>query len=52
LQQAVALQERAGSLEAWVTHAQSLKPSAQMPNITAFDGDELRAIVEYWRELK
>ncbi len=40
------------SLEAWVTHAQSLKPTAQMPNITAFDGDELRAIVEYLRELK
>jgi cytochrome c oxidase subunit 2 len=40
------------SLEAWVTHAQSLKPNAQMPNITAFDGDELRAVVQYLRELQ
>jgi cytochrome c oxidase subunit 2 len=41
-----------GTLEAWVTHAQSLKPNAQMPNITAFNGDDLRAVVEYLRDLK
>jgi len=41
-----------GSLEAWVTHAQSLKPNAQMPNITAFEGDQLRAVAEYLRGLK
>jgi cytochrome c oxidase subunit 2 len=40
------------SLEAWVTHAQSLKPSAQMPNITALDGEDLRALVAYLRQLK
>jgi cytochrome c oxidase subunit 2 len=39
-------------LEAWVTHAQSLKPYAQMPNITAFTGDDLRALVTYLRGLK
>ncbi len=38
-------------LAAWVTHAQSLKPTAQMPNITAFSGDELRALVAYLRTL-
>jgi cytochrome c oxidase subunit 2 len=39
-------------LEAWVTHAQSLKPNAQMPDITAFSGDELRAVVEYLQGLQ
>jgi cytochrome c oxidase subunit 2 len=38
-------------LSAWVTHAQSLKPTAQMPNITAFNGDELLALVAYLRTL-
>jgi cytochrome c oxidase subunit 2 len=40
------------SLAAWITHAQSLKPSAQMPNITAFSGVELRALVAYLQTLK
>jgi cytochrome c oxidase subunit 2 len=39
------------SLEAWVTHAQSLKPYSQMPNITAFSGEEARALVAYLRGL-
>lgn len=39
-------------LEAWVTHAQSLKPEVVMPNITQFDGVELRALVAYLRQLK
>jgi cytochrome c oxidase subunit 2 len=39
------------SLEAWVTHAQSLKPHAQMPNITAFTGEDLRSLVAYLRTL-
>jgi cytochrome c oxidase subunit 2 len=39
------------SLEAWVTHAQSLKPNAQMPTITAFAGEDLRALVTYLRSL-
>lgn len=39
-------------LAAWVTHAQSLKPYAQMPNVTAFTGDDLQALVSYLRGLK
>jgi cytochrome c oxidase subunit 2 len=39
-------------LEAWVTHAQSMKPNAQMPNVTAFTGDDLRALVAYLEGLK
>jgi cytochrome c oxidase subunit 2 len=41
-----------GGLEAWLTHAQSLKPNAQMPNLTAFNGDELRAVARYLRDLR
>jgi cytochrome c oxidase subunit 2 len=39
-------------LEAWVTHAQSLKPGAQMPNITAFSGEQLHELVAYLRQLQ
>ncbi len=39
-------------LTAWVTNAQSLKPQAQMPNITSFTGEELRALVVYLRQLR
>ena len=39
-------------LEAWVTHAQTMKPDAQMPNVTAFTGDDLRALVAYLEGLK
>lgn len=39
-------------LEAWITHAQSLKPEAQMPNLTYFTGDELRDLVAYLRQLQ
>lgn len=39
------------NLEAWVTHAQSLKPGAEMPNLTMFNGTQLRDIVAYLREL-
>jgi cytochrome c oxidase subunit 2 len=41
-----------GYLEAWVTHAQSMKPDSQMPSITAFTGDDLRALVTYLEGLK
>jgi cytochrome c oxidase subunit 2 len=41
-----------GSLEAWIVHAQSLKPYARMPNITAFKGDEVRALTTYLQSLK
>lgn len=40
------------NLEAWVTHAQSLKPGAEMPNLTAFSGSDLRALVAYLQQLK
>lgn len=40
------------NLEAWATHAQSLKPGAQMPNLTEFTGADLRALVAYLRGLK
>lgn len=39
-------------LESWVTHAQSMKPEAQMPNLPDFDGEHLRALVAYLRQLQ
>ena len=39
-------------LEAWVTHAQTMKPNAQMPDLTAFTGEDLRALVAYLEELR
>lgn len=39
-------------LEAWIAHAQSLKPNAQMPNVNAFSGDELHALAEYLTSLR
>lgn len=39
-------------LEAWVTHAQSLKSGAQMPNLTQFTGPQLQDLVAYLRQLK
>ena len=39
-------------LEAWVTHAQSLKPQAEMPDLTQFTGEQLRDLVAYLRQLK
>lgn len=39
-------------LEAWVTHAQSLKPGAKMPDITQYNGVQLRALVAYLRQLR
>jgi hypothetical protein len=30
---------------AWVTQAQSFMPGARMPNVTAFSGEELQALV-------
>ncbi|HEX4485281.1 MAG TPA: cytochrome c oxidase subunit II [Terriglobales bacterium] len=39
-------------LEAWITHAQSLKPEAQMPDLTQFSGRQLRDIVAYLRQLQ
>lgn len=39
-------------LEAWIAHAQSLKPGAEMPNITQYNGVQLRALVAYLRQLQ
>ena len=39
-------------LEAWVTHAQSLKPEAQMPDLTQFSGEQLQDLVAYLRQLQ
>jgi Cytochrome c len=39
-------------LEAWVTHAQSLKPEAEMPNLTQFSGEQLHDLVAYLRQLQ
>jgi cytochrome c oxidase subunit 2 len=40
------------NLTAWVTHAQALKPGSEMPNITAFTGEELNALVAYLKSLE
>lgn len=47
-----AYQNNDAYLTAWVTHAQSLKPGAQMPNLTQFTGTELQDLVAYLRQLK
>jgi cytochrome c oxidase subunit 2 len=39
-------------LEAWITHAQSLKPGALMPDLTQFSGTQLQDLVAYLRQLK
>jgi len=39
------------NVEAWVTHAQSLKPYAQMPSLTMFTGQEAQALAAYVRSL-
>jgi cytochrome c oxidase subunit 2 len=39
-------------LEAWITHAQSLKPGSAMPNLPEFNGSDLRALVTYLQTLK
>jgi cytochrome c oxidase subunit 2 len=39
-------------LAAWSTHAQSLKPGAVMPNLTAFSGIELNALIHFLEGLR
>lgn len=39
-------------LEAWITHAQSMKPGAQMPDLTQFSGEQLHDLVDYLRQLQ
>lgn len=46
------LDNNTANLSAWVTSAQSLKPGAEMPDLTQFTGDELRSLVAYLQSLK
>jgi cytochrome c oxidase subunit II len=39
-------------LEAWITHAQSFKPGAEMPDLTDFNGNQLQELVAYLRQLR
>lgn len=41
-----------GYLEAWITHAQSLKPGCLMPNITEYSGPQLQDLIAYLRQLQ
>lgn len=45
------LDNNTANLSAWVTHAQSLKPYAKMPNLSVFSGEELRDVVTYLQTL-
>jgi cytochrome c oxidase subunit II len=45
------LENNVSNLHAWVTHAQAIKPGVAMPNMTAFNGEELRALVSYLETL-
>jgi cytochrome c oxidase subunit II len=47
-----ALENNKANLSAWVTHAQALKPSSMMPNVTQFSGDDLQALVAYLQQLR
>jgi cytochrome c oxidase subunit 2 len=40
------------NLAAWITHAQSLKPGVEMPNLTEFTGVQLREMVDYLQQLQ
>ena len=46
------LPNTAGNLEAWIANAQSIKPGARMPTLTAYDGRQLRAVAAYVSSLK
>ena len=41
-----------GWLEAWITHAQTFKPGAQMPNLAVLDGRETQALTHYVEQLQ
>ena len=36
----------------WITHAQSLKPGCQMPDLTQFSGTQLQELTAYLQQLK
>lgn len=46
------LNNNTANLEAWITHAQSLKPEVVMPDLTEFTGPQLQAIVAYLQQLR
>jgi cytochrome c oxidase subunit II len=45
-------ENNAESLEAWVVHAQSLKPGSSMPDSARLNAGELRELVAYLQQLK
>jgi cytochrome c oxidase subunit II len=46
------LDNNTANLAAWIVHAQSLKPGAQMPDMDQLDGDQLRDLTSYLQSLK
>jgi cytochrome c oxidase subunit 2 len=46
------LPNQLGTLEAWITNAQSIKPGAKMPALGEFTGQQLRAVAAYVASLK
>jgi cytochrome c oxidase subunit II len=40
------------NLHAWIVHAQSLKPGAQMPDLTSYTGAQLHDLVAYMQDLR
>jgi cytochrome c oxidase subunit 2 len=46
------LPNNVGTMEAWITNAQSLKPGVAMPSMRLFTGDQLRAVAAYLEGLR
>lgn len=46
------LENNIANLHAWITHAQSLKPGSEMPDLPHYTGRELRDMVDYLRALR
>jgi cytochrome c oxidase subunit 2 len=46
------LTNNAANLEAWFTHAQSLKPECLMPDLTEFTGPQSQALLAYLQNLQ
>jgi cytochrome c oxidase subunit 2 len=41
-----------GNLGGWITHAQTMKPGAKMPNLTQFNGVQMQDLIAYLRQLQ
>lgn len=41
-----------GNMGGWITHAQSMKPGCMMPNLTFFNGPDLRGLIKYLQSLQ